>query len=243
MKAIVLAAGKGKRLQSEKFNLPKVLRQANGKSLISYVLESINFIAPEDTEIVVGYMREKVMEELGDSYSYSVQAEQLGTGHAVMCTREHMEGYDGQVLICYGDMPLVRPETYKRLVDKHIESGAHCTLLTAIEENPPAYGRIVRGDDGKLAAIVEEKDCTPEQKLIKEVNVGIYVFDAKQLMSGLGELKNSNAQNEYYLTDMPQIFIEKGLTVETFSIENTTEFFGVNTLEDLAYCEKELLKR
>ncbi len=243
MKAIVLAAGKGSRLQSEKFNLPKVLRQANGRPLISYVLESINFIAPEDTEIVVGYMREKVVEALGDKYGYSIQDEQLGTGHAVMCTREHMEGYDGQVLICYGDMPLVKPETYKSLVDKHIESGAHCTLLTAIEENPPAYGRIVRDANGKLASIVEEKDCTPEQKLIKEVNVGIYVFDAKELMAGLGELKNSNAQNEYYLTDMPQIFIGKGLTVETFSIENTTEFFGVNTVEDLAFCEKELLKR
>lgn len=243
MKAIVLAAGKGSRLQSEKFNLPKVLRRANDRPLISYVLDSIDFIAPQDIEIVVGYMREKVMEELGDAYGYSVQEEQLGTGHAVMCTREHMEGYDGQVLICYGDMPLVKPETYKKLVDKHLESGAHCTLLTAIEENPPAYGRIVRGADGKLTNIVEEKDCTPEQKLIKEVNVGIYVFDAKELMAGLGELKNSNAQNEYYLTDMPQIFIEKGLSVETFAIENSTEYFGVNTMEDLEFCENELKKR
>jgi len=243
MKAIVLAAGKGSRLQSEKFNLPKVLRQANGRPLISYVLESINFIAPEDTEIVVGYMREKVIEALGDKYGYSVQAEQLGTGHAVMCTREHMEGYDGQVLICYGDMPLVKPETYKNLVEKHIESGAKCTLLTAVEKNPPAYGRIVRDENGKLACIIEEKDCTPEQKLIQEVNVGIYVFDAKELMAGLSELKNTNAQNEYYLTDMPQIFVEKGLKVETYSIENSTEYFGVNTLEDLAFCEKELLKK
>ncbi len=243
MKAIVLAAGKGSRLQSEKFNLPKVLRQANGRPLISYVLESINFIAPEDTEIVVGYMREKVIEALGDKYGYSVQAEQLGTGHAVMCTREHMEGYDGQVLICYGDMPLVKPETYKNLVEKHIESGAKCTLLTAVEKNPPAYGRIVRDENGKLACIIEEKDCTPEQKLIQEVNVGIYVFDAKELMAGLSELKNTNAQNEYYLTDMPQIFVEKGLKVETYSIKNSTEYFGVNTLEDLAFCEKELLKK
>jgi len=243
MKAIVLAAGKGSRLQSEKFNLPKVLRQANGRPLISYVLESINFIEPEDTEIVVGYMREKVIEALGDKYGYSVQAEQLGTGHAVMCTREHMEGYDGQVLICYGDMPLVKPETYKNLVEKHIESGAKCTLLTAVEKNPPAYGRIVRDENGKLACIIEEKDCTPEQKLIQEVNVGIYVFDAKELMAGLSELKNTNAQNEYYLTDMPQIFVEKGLKVETYSIENSTEYFGVNTLEDLAFCEKELLKK
>lgn len=243
MKAIVLAAGKGKRLQSEKFNLPKVLRRANGRSLISYVLESIDFIDKKDIEIVVGYMREKVMEELGGEYGYSVQAEQLGTGHAVMCTREHMEGFDGEVLICYGDMPLVKTETYKSLVEKHRESGAQCTLLTAIEQNPPAYGRIVRGADGKLSAIVEEKDCTPAQKQIKEINVGIYVFDAKALMAGLGELKNSNAQNEYYLTDMPQIFIEKGLKVETYTIENSTEYFGVNTLEDLEFCEKELQKR
>ncbi len=243
MKAIVLAAGKGSRLQSEKFNLPKVLRRANGRPLIGYVLDSINFIAPEDTEIVVGYMREKVMEELGDKYSYSVQAEQLGTGHAVMCTREHMDGYDGQVLICYGDMPLVKPETYQNLVAKHIESGAACTLLTAVEENPPAYGRIVRDADGKLSSIVEDKDCTPEQKLIQEVNVGIYVFDAKELMAGLSELKNTNAQNEYYLTDMPQIFVEKGLKVEIYSVENSTEYFGVNTMEDLAFCENELKKR
>lgn len=243
MKAIVLAAGKGKRLQSEKFNLPKVLREANGKPLIGHVLEHIDFIEKKDTEIVVGYMKEKVMENLGNEYGYSVQDEQKGTGHAVICAKDKFEDYDGDVLILYGDMPLIKKETYKAIVEKHQQSGADCTLLTAVVDDPPAYGRIIRDENGKVTSIIEEKDCTPEQKKITELNVGIYVFKSKLLFEGLKELKNSNAQNEYYLTDMPMIFLSKGLSVDTYSVEkNSTEIYGVNTVEDLEFCEKELLK-
>ena len=240
MKSIVLAAGKGKRLHSEEFNLPKVMREANGKPLIGYALDSTDFIEKKDTVIVVGYMKEKVMEKLGDEYNYSVQEEQKGTGHAVACAAEHFENYDGDVLILYGDMPLFKKETYKAVIDKHVESGADCTLLTAIIDNPPAYGRIVRGEDGKLADIVEEKDCTPAQKEIKELNVGIYVFKAKLLFEGLKQLKNNNAQGEYYLTDKPKIFISEGKKVETHSITNEVEIYGVNTIEDLKFCEEQL---
>lgn len=243
MKAIVLAAGKGKRLQSEKFNLPKVLREANGKPLISHVLGHIDFIDRQDTVIVVGYMKEKVMEQVGDAYRYSVQEEQKGTGHAVQCASGQFDGYDGDVLILYGDMPLVRRETYRAIIEKHRESGADCTLLTAVVDDPPAYGRIVRDKDGAVQAIVEDKDCNEEQKKIKELNVGIYVFKAPLLFEGLKKLKNSNAQGEYYLTDMPMIFLSEGKKVETYSIDSLTEIYGVNTLEDLAFCEKELAKR
>ncbi len=242
MKALILAAGKGKRLQSEKFNLPKVLREANGKPLIEHVLEHTNFIDKKDTVLVVGYMKEKVMEHVGGSYNYSIQDEQKGTGHAVMCAREQFEGYDGDVLILYGDMPLVKKETYMAVIEKHQKSGADCTLLTAIVDDPPAYGRIIRDAEGKVSQIVEEKDCDEEQKKIKELNVGIYVFNSKLLFDGLKELGNNNAQNEYYLTDMPMIFIEKGLKVETYSIDNITEVYGVNTMEDLEFCERELAK-
>lgn len=243
MKAIVLAAGKGKRLQSEKFNLPKVLREANGKPLIGHVLEHIDFIKPEDTVIVVGYMKEKVVENVGDAYKYSVQDEQKGTGHAVACAKDQFVDYDGDVIVLYGDMPLIKKETYQAIVDKHIESGADCTLLTAVVDDPPAYGRIVRDENGIVKEIVEEKDCTEEQKKITEVNVGIYVFKSKLLFEGLKELKNSNAQNEYYLTDMPMIFLSKGLKVDTYSVaDNSAEIYGVNTVEDLEFCEKELLK-
>ena len=242
MKALILAAGKGKRLQSEKFNLPKVLREVNEKPLIAHVLEHTDFIDKKDTVLVVGYMKEKVIENVGNEYNYSVQNEQMGTGHAVMCAKEQFEDYDGDVLILYGDMPLVKKETYMAVIEKHQTSGADCTLLTAIVDDPPAYGRIIRDADGKVIKIVEEKDCDEEQKKITELNVGIYVFNSKLLFDGLKELKNNNAQGEYYLTDMPMIFIDKGLKVETYSIDNITEVYGVNTMEDLEFCAKELAK-
>lgn len=243
MKAIVLGAGKGKRLHSEQFQLPKVLREANGRPLIAYVLDSIGFIDKQDTVIVAGYMKEKVMEAVGDEYTYCVQEQQLGTGHAVACARKAFEDYDGDVLILYGDMPLVRRETYEAIIAKHRRSGADCTLLTADVQNPPAYGRIVRDENGKVADIVEDRDCTPEQKKITELNLGIYVFDAKLLFDGLGKLKNNNAQQEYYLTDMPKIFIREGRTVESYTIYDITESIGVNTQQDLEFCELELSKR
>ena len=159
-----------------------------------------------------------------------------------MCAKEQFDGYDGDVLILYGDMPLVKKQTYQAIINKHIESGADCTLLTAIVDDPPAYGRIIRDEDGGVCGIVEDKDCDALQKQIKEVNVGIYVFKSKLLFESLKELKSNNAQNEYYLTDMPMILLKKGKKIETYSINNSTEIYGVNTQEDLEFCEKELLK-
>ena len=242
MKAIVLAAGKGKRLHSEEFQLPKVLREANGKPLVGYVLDSIGFIEQKDIVIVTGYMKERVMERVGPSYTYCVQEPQLGTGHAVVCAKDALEGYDGDVLVLYGDMPLFKRETYQAVIERHQKSGADCTLLTADVSDPPAYGRIVRDESGNLLDIVEDKDCTPEQKKITELNVGIYVFNAKLLFEGLQKLKNNNAQNEYYLTDLPKIFIEEGRKADSYTIHNVVEIYGVNTEEDLAFCERELSK-
>ncbi len=237
MKAIVLGAGKGKRLQSEQFNLPKVLRQANGRSLISYVLDNISFIPKEDTVVVVGYQKEKVMEALGDAYCYAVQAEQLGTGHAVMCAKDALAGYDGNVLLLYGDMPLLSRQTYQKLIRYHEETGAACTLLTAVIDDPPAYGRIVRDSAGNLVDMVEAKDCTPEQLAITELNVGVYVFDAKLLFENLGKLQNNNAQGEYYITDIPKILLSQGHKISTAQVADPMESYGVNTMEDLAVCE------
>ena len=239
MKAIVLAAGKGKRLQSEKFNAPKVMREANGRALLSYVLENISFIPQEDTVIVVGYMREKVIENTVGKYVFATQEEQLGTGHAVASAREALEGYDGPVLVLYGDMPMLKRETYEAMVRKHEESGADCTILTAISESPLAYGRMIR-KDGKIVDIVEQKDCNAEQLNIKELNVGVYVFNAKSLFQNLSKLKNDNAQGEYYLTDVPKLLIAAGKKVEANTIGDTCEIYGVNTVEDLEFCEKNL---
>ena len=239
MKAIVLAAGKGKRLQSEKFNAPKVLREAKGRALLSYVLDNISFIPQEDTTIVVGYMREKVIENTKGAYKFATQEEQLGTGHAVASAREHFENYDGSVLVLYGDMPMLKKETYSNMVKQHIDNGADCTILTAVTNSPLAYGRIIR-EDGKIINIVEQKDCTPEQFKIKELNVGVYVFDSKALFENLSKLKNDNAQGEYYLTDVPKLFIGEGKKVEAYTIGDTCEIYGVNTVEDLEFCEKNL---
>ena len=240
MRAIVLGAGKGTRLQSEKFQMPKVLRQANGRALIDYVLEHINFIPKKDTVVVVGYKKEDVRAALSSEYLFSDQDEQLGTGHAVNCAREHFEDYDGNVLVLYGDMPLLSKATYEKIVRQHEETGSDCTVMTAIVDDALPYGRVIKDENGNFLDVVETKDCTPEQLAIKELNIGVYVFRSKLLFDNLKELKNNNAQGEYYLTDVPKILLKKGAKVTTCTVCDPTEIYGVNTLEDLQFCEEKL---
>ena len=242
MKAVILAAGKGKRLHSEQFSAPKVLREANGKPLLRYGVNNLSFIPDKkDIIIVAGYKKEMVFNAFNEGYTFAVQDEQLGTGHAVNCAREALKDYDGPVLVCYGDMPLFKKETYENLVKVHEEAGNDCTILTGVSDRGLAYGRIIRDENGSFKGVVEDRDCTPEQKKINELNVGIYVFDSKKLFSCLGELKNSNAQGEYYLTDVPTIMMSKGYKIGTYTTHDDTEILGVNTPEELALCES-LLK-
>ncbi len=236
MKSIVMAAGKGTRLQSEKFNLPKVLREANGKALIDYVLENVPFIKKEDTVIVAGYMKEKVMEHLGNEYKFAVQQQQLGTGHAVMMAEEALKDYTGNVIVLSGDMPLISKGTYENIVNFHEENRCDCTVLTCVTDKKLPFGRIIKEND-MVINIVEEKDCTEEQKKIKELNAGVYVFDSKKLFENLKNIKNTNAQCEYYLTDVPKIMAAKGYKVMSFPIFDEIEITGVNTQEDLDYVE------
>lgn len=240
MKAIVLAAGKGKRLMSEQFNLPKVLRKASGKSLLSFVLSKIDFLEPKDTIIVVGYMKEKVIEEIGNAYIYAVQEEQLGTGHAVAMAKDELKDYDGDVLVLYGDMPILKKATYESMLAEHKAKSNICTILTCVTNNPLPYGRIVKNEDGIVTDIVEDKDCNEEQKAITELNVGVYVFDSKSLFNVLSSLKNNNSQGEYYLTDAPKLLATMGKKVGAYPIYDETEIVGVNTLEDLEFVEKAL---
>lgn len=243
MRAIVLAGGKGTRLITEEDSRPKVLREVNGKSIIERVLENIAFIPKEDIYIVVGYKKELVMEQLGDEYNYVFQLEQLGTGHAVKSAEDMFKGYNGDVLIVSGDMPLYKRETYLALCQDHEKKGNKCTVLTSVDENPPPYGRIIKDENGKLVDIIETKDCTPEQLNIKELNIGMYVFDSSVLFESLSELRSDNAQNEYYLTDGPVLISRKGYLVDTYSIYDTDEHIGINTLDDLKNCERILLNR
>lgn len=238
-KAVVLAAGKGTRMMSESNHLPKVLRQACGKPLLHYVLKALDFIPVENTVLVAGYMREDVFAAFPD-YPRAVQDPQLGTGHAVMCAREHLKDFDGTVLICYGDMPLLKKEVYQGLLEFHEKSGASCTMLSGTCDEYLPYGRVLRDENGDFLRIVEDRDCTPEQKAIRELNVGIYAFDCKQLLASLDKIRNNNAQNEYYLTDVPEILRQGGERVAVYTAKLNEQIIGVNTPEQLATTEKYL---
>ena len=242
MKAIVLAAGKGTRMCSENSDLPKVMRQALGRPLLHYVLSALSFIGAENTVLVVGYKKEKVIEAFG-GYTFAEQREQLGTGHAVMSAREALEGYGGNVLVCCGDMPLLRGETYEALCRAHAQSDAACTVLSGTSSLPLPYGRVVRDEKGDFAYVVEDRDCTPEQKKIDELNSGVYVFNAPKLFAALSELKTDNAQGEYYLTDVPGILLKKGERVAVCKREMGAELIGVNTPDQLAEVEGILRER
>ena len=232
IKAVVLAAGKGTRLHTEGCDIPKVMRPAAGRPLLAYVCEALDFIPSERIVLVVGYLREQVMEAFPQC-RFAVQEQQLGTGHAVASASGELADFDGDVLVCCGDMPLIRQETYLALVRQHVSEGNDCTLLTGTADGALPYGRILRGTDGRFRAIVEEKDCTPEQKQIRELNSGVYVFRAPALCRMLGRLRTDNAQGEYYLTDVPALMLHDVLKVGVCCRELGNEILGVNTPEQL----------
>lgn len=236
LKAVILAAGQGKRLGSGEAGIPKVMRMAADKPLLGHVLDKLSFISPTDTIIIVGYMKEQVIDAF-PGYTFAEQAQQLGTGHAVAMAREQLEGFEGAVLVCCGDMPLITRQTYEALCNEYFASGADCTILTGVYEEKKPYGRIVRGEDGSFLRIVEQKDCTPEEDAIREYNSGVFVFSCPALLDSLGKLKSNNAQNEYYLTDVPALILEKGGKVSLCRRDLGNELLGVNTKEDLAQVE------
>lgn len=243
MRVIVPAAGKGSRLHSAEADLPKVLHRACGKPLLETVLEQLDFISNDDTYIVVGFQKEKVMAYFGEKYHYVEQEKQLGTANAVSVCEPWFKNYDGTVLVTFGDMPLFRREMMDAMCRHHEATGAACTLMTA--ENPELtfWARIVRDEEGKFASIVEAKDCSDEQKQIKELFSGVLAFDSKELFRILPEVGTNNVQGEYYLTEVPEIMARKGMKIETFMTDDGDDLRGVNTREDLVICEEIMRKR
>lgn len=241
MKAVILAAGKGTRLQTEGNTLPKVMRLAAGKPLLAHVLNALDFIPPHDCVIVVGYQKESVIDAF-PGYSFAEQEEQLGTGHAVMAAFSRLEDYNGSLLVCCGDMPLIKRETYLALIQAHSESGNTCTILSGTSDLDLPYGRILRDENGDFCGMVEDKDASPEQKKIKELNSGVYVFDAIALRGVLSELKSDNSQGEYYLTDAPVLLKKHGHKIGVCFRDLGYEIIGVNTPEQLLQTEELLLK-
>lgn len=241
IKAVVLAAGKGTRLQTEGVTLPKVMRSAAGRPLIKYVLDALSFLPREDVVLVVGYRKEAVTAAFPD-YPSVEQTEQLGTGHAVLSAAPALQGFDGGVLVCCGDMPLMKKSTYESLVETHVREGNVCTLLSGVSEQALPYGRVIRDSAGRFARIVEDKDCTPEEKAVRELNAGVYVFEAGALLSALVRLRQDNAQGEYYLTDVPALLLADGGKVGVCDTCTPVEMLGVNTPDQLRQVEEEILK-
>ena len=237
---IIMAAGKGTRMKSNK---SKLVHKIYGKELVKRVAELVYKIGSDDVVAVVGHMREQVQDVLGDSVKYAYQDELLGTGHAVMQAAPFLEGKKGKVVVLYGDVPIIRPETLKKLIEKSVTSKEYATLLTAIYENPTGYGRIIRDEGGSVEEIVEEKDANSYQKKIKEINSGIYCFDIEELLKALKFIKPNNAQGEYYLTDVIKIMNDKGLKTGAVIVEDNTEILGVNDRAQLELLTRVLRMR
>jgi bifunctional UDP-N-acetylglucosamine pyrophosphorylase/glucosamine-1-phosphate N-acetyltransferase len=236
--ALILAAGKGKRMKSE---LPKVLHKLADKYIVDHVIESARLAGIERQILVIGHKAEQVMEALKDrNIEFVLQENQLGTGHAVMMSEQNLKNFDGNLVILCGDMPLIKPETIKGLIETKEKLSASAVVLSVELDDPKAYGRIVRDKNGHLKAIVEYRDADEETRLIKEVNTATYCFDWKDLKSTLGKIDDQNDQREFYLTDSIEILVKSGKTVGAIIAEDSYEGFGINSVDELGEVEEML---
>lgn len=234
--AVVMAAGKGTRMKSE---LPKVLVPVCGRPMVDYVIDALETAGVDGTVVVIGYRADDVRAALAGrrNLDFALQAEQHGTGHAVMCAREFLEKHDGAVLVVAGDSPMMRSDSIRNLLDEFERSRPACILGTATKEDASGLGRVVRDADGKFTGIVEEKDATSEQKQIREVNLSCYVFNCADLLAALDEIRSDNAQGEYYVTDCPGVLLAKGKDVRALNVLQPCEALSINNMDELATVE------
>jgi bifunctional UDP-N-acetylglucosamine pyrophosphorylase/glucosamine-1-phosphate N-acetyltransferase len=229
---VILAAGKGTRMKSD---VPKVLHRVAGRSLIDRVIATAEALGPATTTLVVGHGADRVREHLASRshLQFAVQEPQLGTGHALLQTEPSLRGRSGTVVLLSGDVPLLKSESLQRLVAAHDEGGAAATVLTAIVERPYGYGRVVRSN-GRIARIVEERDASPAQREIREINSGIYAFALEPLFDALSGIGKDNAQGEYYLPDLIGIYRKRRKVVTTATVDDPLEIRGINSRTELA---------
>lgn len=232
LSAIILAAGKSKRMKSGK---SKVVHEILGKPIIEYVVDALAEVPVQNIAVVVGeHNIDDIKEVLGTRVEYIIQKEALGTGHAVIVAEQWLQKQKGDVFVVVGDAPFITPQIMQELHELKYRNKYSCTFLTAVYDEPPPYGRIVRDQHGRVLSIVEEKDATADQKKIKEVSSSHYCFQIDKLLPALKNLHTKNAQNEYYLTDVIESFAKQGLGVETLPIDNPVLTFGVNNRQDMA---------
>ncbi|ERT59265.1 bifunctional UDP-N-acetylglucosamine diphosphorylase/glucosamine-1-phosphate N-acetyltransferase GlmU [Megasphaera vaginalis (ex Srinivasan et al. 2021)] len=238
--ALILAAGKGTRMKSK---LPKVLHKVGGVPMVERVLHTAQAAGTTRQIVVVGFGGDLVRDSLRNQAETAVQAEQLGTGHAVLQAEPLLQGISGTLLVTCGDTPLLRTETLDALLAQHLQTQAAATVLTARLPDPSGYGRVIRGAGGQVAKIVEQKDATPDELAVTEVNAGIYCFAIPLLWELLHDLKNDNAQGEYYLTDIIGMLTERKAVVGAVAAADYAETLGVNSRQQLAAAEAILRRR
>lgn len=230
---VILAAGKGTRMKSA---TPKVLHSLAGRPLIEHILATVDHVQAASVTLVVGHGADQVKDALAarPSLKFVTQSPQLGTGHALLQAEPVLKGLKGIVLLLSGDTPLLEPGTLLRLLEAHREAKASLTVLTTELADPYGYGRIVRGKDGHIERIIEERDASSEQRMIREINGGIYALSLGPLFKHLHQLAADNSQGEYYLTDLVAMYSQEGLRVDSLCLENADELRGMNSRLDLA---------
>lgn len=240
LKTLILAAGEGSRMKSK---LPKVLHKVMGITMIEHVIFAARNAGSDDVAVVVGFKGDEVKESLkDDSLKFFLQDKRLGTGHAVMCAEDFIDE-DKDVLILYGDTPLITDKTLKKLLAFHKEENNGVSIISAIVDNPEGYGHIIRDENGKFLKNVEHKDATDDEKLVNEINTGVYVFKGSSLKAALKKLTNDNAQGEYYLPDTLEILLKDGEGVNAMAVKDVSEFYGVNSRVQLAEASKIMKNR
>ena len=238
--AVILAAGAGTRMKSEK---AKVTHELCGKPMINWVIDAVKGAGVTEVIVVTGYQEEQVRSRISEDVIFASQKEQLGTGHALMQTLPLLNDKKGSCLVLCGDIPLITAQTLRHMVKDHIHNGRAMTLLTAVVEDPDGYGRIIRDSGGNACRIVEHKDADAEQLKIKEINSGIYCYDIQWLVKSLKGLDNNNEQKEYYLTDTMAIIYENGGNIGAIILDNHEEMLGINDRVQLAAAERVLNRR
>lgn len=237
--AIILAAGKGTRMKSD---LPKVCHEVGGRPMVCAVVDACRAAGCGRIVVIVGYKQELVRaalarERIGFEVEFAEQTEQLGTGHAVMSAEPALKSFSGDVVVLCGDGPLIRPGTIAELVSTHRSTKAAATLATAVLDDPTGYGRIVRDGSGRFQAIVEQKNATPEQRAIREINPSYYCFRGTSLFAALRDVTRNALTGEYYLTDVPGLLLARGERVEVIKSVPAEDVLSINTLEELAHVD------
>lgn len=243
LKTVILAAGKGTRMKSD---TPKVLHEIFNKPLVGRVLDAVIMAGSTENIAVIGHGADLVESYISKNYKNTacvLQKEQLGTGHALKMASEKLKDFKGNVLVVCGDTPLIKSETLKKFVEFHNSNNADITVMSAFFDEPKGYGRIVRNSKNQVTAIVEEKDATPEIKIIQEVNAGVYCFNWETVASGIDEIKNNNAQGEYYLTDLIKWGVNRSKKVFPYVLDDSDEIFGINSKKHLAMAVKIMKQR